>query len=355
MINLTKDNDVDELERELEKVINQRNELKLEIDFIKNEFKVKLRSLEIERDRYKLRCTSLTDQMLIGIEPRRGLCTIVKCQLNNLQTEWTKNVKRLYDELCTNYGDNMISDHHEELSESITKSIRKFLEINQDKNYINPLIQIKRNTLIQDKVMKKRVIKKGYRIPELVGQYGIYANMNIPKDVVLGKYIGFECTNKEWGEIFDYTNADAKHGEYLYSFNIDQEMDDNHDGSRQITIDPLEGRLMDMHNNGRGRDLKLLYVNDIRQDIFNPEPSTEDIAIQNTRFVVVKIFGWPSVFVITTKRIRKGKELLLDYGGSYSVLLKQNKRWSKMINASKKQITNNIIGDMNIDNNYTIE
>ena len=184
-----------------------------------------------------------------------------------------------------------------------------------------------------------------------MGQFGIFANMDIPKDVVIGKYIGFECTNKEWGEIFDYTNADAKHGEYLYSFNIDDELDDNHDGSRQITIDPLEGKLM----NGPNGDLKLLYFNDIREDIFNPEPTEKDKQLQNTRFVIAKIFGWPSVFVITTKNIKKGEELLLDYGPEYSVLLKQNKRWSRMINESTNKIANNVIGDIDIDNQYIID
>ena len=122
--------------------------MKLRFDAVKKELHdalYKLRSTEVERDRYKLRCASLRDQMLIGTEPRRGLCTIIKCMINNLQTEWTANVKRLHDELYDEYGDIMISDHNEKLSKKITKSIKKFVELNmRDKHYIDPVIKIKR-------------------------------------------------------------------------------------------------------------------------------------------------------------------------------------------------------------------
>ena len=139
------------------------------------------------------------------------------------------------------------------------------MELNGQKiDYLNPLIKIKDNVLKLNDIVSKLKIQKGYRIPELEGKYGVFAEQDIPKYKILGRYIGYECTNKEWEDIFNYTNSDARHGEYLFSFDIDEKMDKNNvDTTRQITIDPLEAGLM---------DLKLLYLNDIRKEIFNPFP-----------------------------------------------------------------------------------
>ena len=95
-----------------------------------------------------------------------------------------------------------------------------------------------------------------------------------------------------------------------------------HDESRAEThrsiIDPMEARL-----NG----MLLMYMNDIRLDISKSEPTKHDKAMQNVRFIVAKEKGWPTVFAVTTRKVREGEELLVDYGQKYSDLLTESERW----------------------------
>ena len=147
-------------------------------------------------------------------------------------------------------------------------------------------------------------------------------------------------------KVFDYSNCDAKHGEYLYTFSIDEKAEEDGDTSRQITIDPLEGNLMDETGDGTGNDLRLLYINDIRKDLYDPEPTKEDKELQNCSFIVAKVYGWPLVFVMTIKSVKKGEELLLDYGESYSVLMKENKRWGRMMDAQRREGAKNVVGNV---------
>ena len=240
----------------------------------------------------------------------------------------------------------MISVHREELTKMEQESIEKFIKANEKKSdYQNPLITSKKETHLLNDIINKKRIKSGHRIPALIGKFGVFASMKIPKNTVIGRYIGFECTNKEWNEVYDYTNADAKHGEYLFSFNIDEKVEDNHDGSRQITIDPLHGNM---------NDLSLLYINDIRANIFESEPTEQDKALQNCKFIVVKEYGWPVVFVITTKSIQKGKELLMDYGVGFSSLLQQNARWQRIMKMTSDQIVNNVIRSVELNDTHDL-
>ena len=311
--------------------------------------------LREERDKYKRMAAALKDQLTKGPAPRRSLYQSEKCDVNNRLTEWSSNVKQLYLELKGNYGHEKVSQHIEKLDKKIKKSIIKFIDLNSEKDFLNPWVKIKGETLKLNDIINKEIIQSGHRIEELVGKYGIYASKDIPKNTVIGKYIGTEVTNKEWNEVFDYSDCDVKHGEYLYTFHIDEKAQKNSIESRQVTIDPLEGNLMDVKGDGSGKDLKLLYINDMRQDIFNPTPTKEDKQLQNTSFVVAKVYGWPWVFVVSIKDIKKGDELLLDYGEAYSVLIKENKRWKAMMAVQGLQIMNNIIGDSEMTDNYCLD
>eukprot|EP01084_Bolivina_argentea_P197266 338082_1 len=336
-----------EIRIELQQVLCNLYGTKSELNDLKlknTETNALLNNTKIERDRYKLIAASLRDQMLIGTEPRKGLYESCKSVTNTI--EWTKNVQKLYDEISQLDSDIMVSEHHEKFNKTVFKSVSTFMEFN-DKNadFKNPIVVMKGINYRLNDVVSKRKIQEGYRVPELIGKYGVFAKTDIIKNVVLGRYIGFETTNKEWNEMYDYTNQDAKHGEYLFSFNIDEYVEHNHDGSRQITVDPIEANMI---------DLNLLYVNDIRKNIFIPQPTKQDKALENIRFVVPKIYGWPTPMIMTTKKIKKGDELLLDYGNGFSVFLKQNKRWQRMIQASQDNISNNIIRNVQLDDRYEL-
>ena len=329
-----KQQDLDQLKREL---VDSETTIK--------RLRSSLKRRKIERDKYKLIASSLRDQMMEGMEPRRSL--IESCKSKD-GVERTRNAQILYHQMTKGEHDKMVAHHHENLGLQIPNSIARFMMINKhDKTYKNPLVTIKVNDqhLTLNDIAEKRQIQTGHRVPELVGKLGVFAKMDIPPYTALGRYIGFECTNKEWNEVFDFTNKDAKHSEYLFSFDLDENIGDNHDGSRQITIDPLEGNM---------DDLLLLYINDIRSNLFDSELSDEDKAHQNCKFVVPKLYGWPTPIVITTKHIKKGKELLLDYGLAFSVLLKQNERWRKLMRSANEQIANNILGDAVLDDYYRL-
>ena len=234
--------------------------------------------------------------------------------------------------------------HREPLSKRMSDAISAFLRLKgNDKENLNPFVSEKErlNELIQ-----KREIKGGHRCPELVGHFGVFALKDIAPLTVFGRYVGFECTNKEWNDIYDYTNADALHGEYAYSYSLGDEAEDEaEDEGRRITIDPIEANMA---------DLVLLYINDIRSNLFEPEPADRDKELQNARFVVAKEYGWPTVFVVATKNIKKGDEVLVDYGDAYSVLLRQNKRWQRIVDVTRTQIANHIIGDTLLNDAYQL-
>merc|ERR1711991_178367 len=118
-----------------------------------------------------------------------------------------------------------------------------------------------------DDIVEKLRIPNGYRVPELVGCWGCFARCDIAENTIIGRYIGFECTNKEWKEIMNGSNIEGLYGQYVFSFDIEDGLDDDHDGSKQVMIDPLEGNM---------RGLKLLYINDIRCNIYKSVVDEED-------------------------------------------------------------------------------
>ena len=209
-------------------------------------------------------------------------------------------------------------------------------------SFVSLKLQFTLNEMVDKKIISSKM-NRG--IPELVGTFGVFASAKIPKNTVIGRNLGFELTNREWNEIFDFTKCDLKNTPYLFSFAVDEKARDSHDDSRTITIDSIAGG---MHN------LKLLYINDCRNNINEPELSAEDMVWQNCMFVVVRVQGWPSAFVVTTKTILKGGELLLDYGAPYWKLIQQNNRWTKLMKERNRRTIANVVGNVKLDDCFQL-
>lgn len=71
---------------------------------------------------------------------------------------------------------------------------------------------------------------------------------------------------------------------------------------------------------GAGRSSPLLYINDGRKDIFREE-TKEDKHRMNTVYVSVLCNGWPLILVESTKSIKAGESLWINYGPHYGALL----------------------------------
>ena len=119
-----------------------------------------------QRDEFKLISISLRDQILNGTNPRIGLYESVKSRLHG--NEWTRDVKRLYNEVSDGCTGIMVSQHHEKLNQAIISSTEEFIKANQEHpNYQDPLIKIKNDTHQMSDVVKKERIKSGHTVESL--------------------------------------------------------------------------------------------------------------------------------------------------------------------------------------------
>ena len=291
----------------------------------------------------------------------------IKTSKSPWMIEWTEKVKMLYDQQTMEYEEDEdiihIEQHDIEQDRNISKVIKtsliKYLEIDGNrKEFRNPTIIIDKKQYERNDIIERRVLDDNYPIPALRGGYGTLTNTrNIPKNTIIGEYMGSMTTEDEWTEIFADSRKDISNRSYVFSFEVT-----TNEGIERIFIDPIES-IMD-----KGDDpMVLLYITDIRTDIMIKEPTKRDKKRENARFLVVKVNGWPRVFVITTKNIPKNREILIDYGEGFCDLLWDQIRWKRILNSGHRistEVLNETIGQgpvadlhdygMNEDNRITI-
>ena len=296
---------------------------------------------QVERDRFKLIAKSLLDQVCKGREPNRGLFPTAK---SPYFTEWTDSVDALHKAAV---DDVAVAKHNQKKVDAKTLSaIESSLTLNakDGADSRNPFVQLGVDGAVSalDDVVSKLTLPRDYRIPALVGKFGVFSKLKITKGTVLGRYLGFECTEEEWHQIFDHTNCDMMHTPYLFDFKVGS---GRWKKCSQIFIDPFEGKM---------QDLNLLYINDCRDDISQAKMHKKDNERMNCGFVVVKVHGWPAVFVVTTKNVEQGVELLLDYGELYWNNIKENDRWEKLHKLRNQRTLQLIIGDTKLVDHFQL-
>jgi len=72
----------------------------------------------------------------------------------------------------------------------------------------------------------------------------------------------------------------------------------------------------------KGRRSVLTFINDCQKDLrFVSNPTDDDMKTVNVIFVKTLVNGWPRWFGVTTKRIKKGDELVNNFGPDYGKFL----------------------------------
>ena len=252
----------------------------------------------------------------------------------------SQKVMQIHHEITKKYKNNdMVLEEHEldnnsHLTSEIKDSLRKYLEIKGNiKEFRNPTIVIGDKQFKRKKVIKKVILPNDYHISALQGAGAAFTKRFIPANTVIGEYTGSYTTEKEWNDVFSGSRKDISNGSYVFSFKVQTDK-----GIETIFIDPVEAGF-DKGNN----PMIVLFINDIRQNILIKEATEQDKERENACFFVVKVNGWPHVFVITTKDIARNKELLIDYGDSYCAVMQDQMQW-KRISKTCDKILNQTIG-----------
>lgn len=196
-------------------------------------------------------------------------------------------------------------ESHSSLSAEEKTAIQTFVVMNDIGN-VNPRIKLGRHSIMKlEEVLSFGEIGQCEHLPKLVGQKGTFAKVDIPRGVILGQYVGNEMLKEEFQKIYDGTKEELEHLTFMHG--------------QRLTVNEAE---MDIYIDGYAacRTSPLLFVNDGRVDIMQ-EATAEDRARMNTEYVGCLVNGWPMVLVRTTKEIRKGHPLWIDYGSNYGLVL----------------------------------
>ena len=162
----------------------------------------------------------------------------------------------------------------------------------------------------QRAVLEQFEIGRHDRVRALDGQRGLRAKVDIPAMTVLGQYVGAEYLEAEFTAAFGGTAEEDRRNEFAFTLSV---------GDRkkaagplpQIVIDPLGLQSVD------GVRPMVMLLNDCRADIAAPSKSAEDERAENVVFAKVSLNGWPTLFVITKRRVKAGEEILGFYGSDY--------------------------------------
>ncbi len=191
-----------------------------------------------------------------------------------------------------------------------------FINANKvDMNWTNPNCVVNGKNVRLNQLVTIGEYAINYKlIPQLRKEKRVLTRRKIPKNCVLGMYVGNEYLANEWSDKFDYTEKDTQHRRYLYTMKVND---------KTIVIDPMDAELIDS---------PLLYINDIRKDLTNCTNATSDeICKQNIKFLEIEMDGWKSIFLISCKTIPRNTELLTDYGYIYPQTMKQCDAWENYI------------------------
>lgn len=159
---------------------------------------------------------------------------------------------------------------------------------------------------VLEDVLEVRKMRKCTFNSVLEGQNETAAKVDIQKGVILGQYVGNEMLHKEYQRIYNGTREEREHSTYLHG----------------AKLKLPDGEVIDVHIDGiaAGKSSPLLYINDGRVNIGEQETEA-DCERTNTEFVSVLCNGWPLVLVMTTKAIKAGESLWINYGLQYKLVM----------------------------------
>ena len=79
----------------------------------------------------------------------------------------------------------------------------------------------------------------------------------------------------------------------------------------------------------------LSYINDCRDNLSNSIATEKDLSRRNVEFVAAIVNGWPKMFVMSVKTIKKDSHLWLYYGSSYSKAHNDHRQYKNLLQIAK--------------------
>ena len=185
--------------------------------------------------------------------------------------------------------------------------MKQFVEYNHIGNS-NPAIRPNQKgyTVPLNEVVGQRIVRECQHLKILEGQSEAYAKVDIPGSIILGQYVGNEMLHNEYLEVYSGTTEEMEHLTYMHG---EQLLLSN---GREIDID-IDGIAV-------GKSSPFLYINDGRRNMREKETAADQQRM-NTEFVSVLCNGWPLILVMTTKSVKAGESLWINYGPRYGLVL----------------------------------
>ncbi len=302
--------------------------------------------LKDKEQHYCLIIKGLAHRCINGHQPRYDVVKMYK-----KDAKYSKKMHDLQKKLWNDLDDESIINVEimdiEQLKQQIPsnlnvkKSIEKYLEINCDETHkfgldqTEPLIKMAKTTKSFDEVVAVFDITQ-HRIPQLYGQKGVRSLIKVPKNTCLGQYVGVYRTKSEYEKIFNNSNQLALRDQYSYDMSLS--IGDGQDIDCVIDGFGLESATNEI--------CLVSKVNDCRLDINDDKPSEDDAKHQNVVFVQAKINEWPAIFIISTRNIQAGEELLGYYGEEFGAACKDKDEFDQFKDYMRTLVNEKILGDL---------
>ena len=257
----------------------------------------------------------------------------------------TKTVQLLYDyveaatkELYQEQYDADPNYHHIECLQTYTPGLQDYLKSFEDsvKEFLSHERSIFTQEVIKQYVSREKITEENNgNIEHLTGEYGVIAKKRIPELTCIGHYYGDEYLKFEYEAAFpwNYYGKRPDHPyrkKWYYCMQIPDEYNERFGLRTNITL-AMDGyhsyNYADYVNEG-GQDLtkeqsKLkenleVFVNDAREELFEPELQPMDEIRKNSEFVYCSVDGTVLSFLITMKETKENEQLFVYYGPEYA-------------------------------------
>ena len=271
------------------------------------------------------------------------------------QSEKVKQLKSLIDKQYPNNGNSLSIENITNIEKDPSNNISiKDIKI-AIKNYFEK--QSRSNNL--DCVYPNTEDIEEYRVSSncpivgLRGESGVRGKKEIPRVIILDRYIGNEMLEEEFDDTKAQNSLDYyRRNKYLFgaSFhapNTNDSVSEPKQKRRRLNSGALAGLQKQKQIEKRNEKIAQLMnkckkiiiepnqnnrclcslINDCRQNIYTKEKTPQDKMRQNVEFIQATVNSWPMIFVLTLRPIRKWEQLFADYGDAYySVVLEYEYR-----------------------------
>ena len=236
---------------------------------------------------------------------------------------------------------------HYQFEDNMLNVMKEFVIKNEGPGNLHPEVLVNRRWMKYeslDNVLGFRTIDPSNCVhlcnPKVLeGQRECYAKLDIPNGTILGQYVGNEMTESEYHKIYNGTREEMQHLSYMH-------------GDTFVLPD---GQRIDIHIDGigAGDNSPFLYINDGRANIREKE-TAEDAKRMNVEFVGVLCNGWPMILLRSTKAIKAGHSLWINYGPRFGLVLDEHALVKQQRDRMQESF-DNILSGVNLNEERGVE